>query len=835
MTASSAEAGASIFAFPYANLIDPPFLRRNVRKSLFALTAMGSTLSLLNPTSRAYKAHSGTPYNDDYEVNWEGENPPAKRRRVDSSTHEDVHCTRRPLGQVNNDSRISSKTAQKGVGIDPLNFYGKPKVEAPKILEMRASGPKTSRGKVIENLISTHPSDFQRALKIDLLGISRCKDASGVEALISEPFDTAIDILCDCTVSIFCGRAETKVDIKCCYVKRYTLRISLNADGQVERRFLALDGLPLILSSKDFFINRNPTSNRAQSSHRSVKYFESTPDFADSYVLQIYIEPVGHNKHWPSLEVSPSGDGVEHGISLYCKLHTTDFFRADDQSKAFTLRSCHEGKREETSYKLELDISWSQANTLLSKKLLTPKDLSSSATRLSIPSSTERLPSVSLKRKAEQLSTSESPVGRSQRHRPEVPTYNLKALSAQAQGRSPRKQQTSSQTKDVVDFRNGDGLTVVYNFGKVDAAKAQVQARNVVAGLVCPFCACSNRTIEQLRLHLCNDHTDFRFSLCTSNSPHMAFSVEAVSHPLTLRGESQSTIQLGRPLASFHLEEYLNGDSSWVQSREGPQNNAKPQEYFTKLSGSSSTSTSSRGSACSSPDTSEVSDQKLILEPVASSIRIGALLPKSIKVPKTQKPLYHTITKRVLKPGDDLTSSDDEKDEAWLQHKHRDIIHDFSDIAVDEKEYINRWNPFITEKQYTIRTYLPRAMSEFLDKNKGWLLEKDTRRHEFIKQCQTFILQGDITEDHFSDLMDRLNMRERDPCNIADVTLTDKSPSKRRGKMDCVCGKGVVVAYGVTCRGKATVSFYTVVTWLLITVFSRIAQDDFTIGPALRN
>jgi hypothetical protein len=801
MTASSAEAGASINAFQYANLIDPPFLRRNVRKSLFTLTAMGSTLSVLHPPFRASKAYNGVACQDDRDAVLEGDNPPAKRRRIKSLTPEDVHSIRRSLGQVNNESRIHPRIAQRSNGIDPVNFYGKPKEGVRETGETRNFGLKASYGKVVQNLIPKNPTDFQRALNINILGI-RSKDASGLEPLTSEPLDTPIDIVCDCSVSVFCGKKESKVVTKCCHVKRYTLRLSLDADGRVQRKFLALDNIPLILSSEHFSINRNPTSNRNQSSHRSVKYLEPTPDFADSYILQIYIEPVDYNKHWPSLDLRPSVDGVEYGMSLYCKVQTKDFFRADFQSKAHLLRAHHEGQRPETSYELELDITWSQANTLLSNIPPTPKDLSPPRGKVSTPPSIEHHLSASLKRKAYHISTSESPVGRSQRHRPEVPTYNLKTLSAQAQGRSPRKQQTPPQTKEGVDPWNGDGLTVIYNFEKVDVAKAQVLGRHVVNGLVCPFCACSNRTIEQLRLHLCNEHVNFKFSLCPSYPPRIAFSVEVVPCPLTIKSELQRTIQLGKPLDLFDLEDYLNGDSSWLQSREGPQNDSNPQESLTKLAGSSSSSTSPRGSSCSSPDTSEVSKGKIDLELIVSAGRMKVLLPKALKVPKTQKPLYHTITKSLLKPGDDFTSSDDEKDESWLQHKHRDIILDFSDIAVDEKEYINRWNPFITDKQYTVRTYLPRAISEFLDNNKEWLLEKDTRKHEFVKQCQMFILRGDITEDHFSRLMDRLSLGRRDARKAKDVTHTDEIPFNPRGKMDCICGKGVIAAYGVTCRGK---------------------------------
>ncbi|EHL00613.1 putative Polycomb protein suz12-A [Glarea lozoyensis 74030] len=167
---------------------------------------------------------------------------------------------------------------------------------------------------------------------------------------------------------------------------------------------------------------------------------------------------------------------------------------------------------------------------------------------------------------------------------------------------------------------------------------------------------------------------------------------------------------------------------------------------------------------------------------------------KAVKVPKTRKPLFHTITKKALRPGDDLSSSDEEKDEAWLEHKHRDIIYDFSDIGFEEKEYINRWNPFITQKQYSTRTYLPQAIAEFMEKHKTWLVEKDSRKAEFVKQCETFILRGDITEGHLDELLARLKVEKNRLATKMDIDIDDELPPKPRAAARIVPGVSITAS-----------------------------------------
>jgi hypothetical protein len=160
MTASSAEAGASVFSIAYANIIDPPFLRRNVRETLISITAMGSSLSILKPSFRGLKAHDEVVCCDDCGTDLEQDVPPAKRRRIEPSPHEDEHSIRRPLGQVSNGSRSYPKALHKSNGIDPTSFYGKPKAGWPKALGARFPDRGPSIERAIKNLIPNHPTDY---------------------------------------------------------------------------------------------------------------------------------------------------------------------------------------------------------------------------------------------------------------------------------------------------------------------------------------------------------------------------------------------------------------------------------------------------------------------------------------------------------------------------------------------------------------------------------------------------------------------------------------------------------------------------------------------------
>ncbi|KAH8590129.1 putative Polycomb protein suz12-A, partial [Bisporella sp. PMI_857] len=129
-------------------------------------------------------------------------------------------------------------------------------------------------------------------------------------------------------------------------------------------------------------------------------------------------------------------------------------------------------------------------------------------------------------------------------------------------------------------------------------------------------------------------------------------------------------------------------------------------------------------------------------------------------VPKTAKPLYDTISKRILEPGEEVPSSDDEKDEGWLHQKHRDIVLDHSDVPDDEKDYILRWNPFIMNAQLTSEN-LPEAVLAFVAQNVDWFPKRKSRKWEFSTHIETFVMRGVLEQEHYTKAMEMIRRAEK--------------------------------------------------------------------------
>ena len=183
---------------------------------------------------------------------------------------------------------------------------------------------------------------------------------------------------------------------------------------------------------------------------------------------------------------------------------------------------------------------------------------------------------------------------------------------------------------------------------------------------------------------------------------------------------------------------------------------------------------------------------------------------KVFYVPKTSKPLYDTITKQILQPGDPIPNSDDERDESWLNQKHRDIINDYADITAEEKDYINQWNPFIVNEHLTSDKYLSQAVIRFVEFNKSWFAKRKSRKAQFGKQMETFILRGAVSEKDFQKCCAIIRTAEKAKLRAeeGDVDMDKEaeevppiSPSKNRGLLDCVCCENTQPPDRVVCRG----------------------------------
>jgi hypothetical protein len=392
-----------------------------------------------------------------------------------------------------------------------------------------------------------------------------------------------------------------------------------------------------------------------------------------------------------------------------------------------------------------------------------------------------------------------------------VPTYNLKTLSAQAQGKSPRTRKNISSKSSQGHQSGAQHVEVTYGFGRANAAELGIKQQTTIIGYICPFCHVDEASLEDLRLHLHTNHTNFKFSLRRENASRVGFFVElAKLSPRSSPAERTKTFQLSKAQTLFDLDKFLGGDQSWVKAREGRQHNHWP-EHLNDQFHESSLSSSSRDSRHSSPNTPNDTDDVVDVELCPPK---KPILRKIFYVPKTSKPLFDTVSKRVLEPGEEIPDSDDEKDEAWLHQKHRDIINDFTDLTCDEKEYITRWNPFIMDTQLGCEKYFPGACERFTEANAAWIVEKKSRCDEFGKQMEMFLMRSIIEQQCFDKCVDVLKVAQRkrresgkdeDEPRMGGWWSRPALPPRATGFLDCAyCGDQTQPPDQIVCRGPVS-------------------------------
>ncbi|KAG4437340.1 hypothetical protein IFR05_007192 [Cadophora sp. M221] len=785
---------------------------------------MGSTLSSLKSTIGA-RPREEVMASDDEE---DEQHRPTKRRKLAESDEtasaaldredDDMIGHRRPFGQVTNESRRSSfRFSAKPDLIKPINFYGRPESAAWNPDQLARLGKPGKKS--FNRCLPRTPVDFSEAMRIDLLRIN----AEYQESPPNAEWGHEADINCRCGVAIYYAKNDEKPgEVKpqdfreiCRLVKSCKYRISISTNGEVSREIILPE--PFIFTPDHFYVYRRTRKPNGQWDQHSDGF-----GFADKYNIKVFIEPMGTSGLWPGMILKSDSDGdviaswraeepvADEDVSLYAR--TNPWLSAERHSKT-DLYAIYKNRKEKIQYSLRMQIRWSlpsQLNDLTSKR---PRQVSAPGF---LPPRTPVTPGSPPKTEVP-LPPDSPGDSRAARRRSNVPTYNLKALSSIAQGKSPRASQVQRSRSEQRDADNGE-ITVTYCFGKAEAAETGIKRETMITGLKCPFCLSRNRSLDELRLHLSTDHSAYRFHARRPNPPRITFFVELAksSRPGSLAvAERSKIIQLGQPMTLFDLEKHLAGDESWTKARSGPLHNIWPGHLVERRMIDSSHSSSPRESRQSSPNTpNEIEDfmdvDKYEPEPATKRRKVHL-------VPKIDKPLYDTVTKRLLVADEVLANSDDETDESWLHQQRRDGIDDFTDIPSEEKEYINRFNPFIFEERLTSMKHLPEAIVRFVEDNKSWLAGKVSRRQEFSKHMENFVLKGYVDESvhdrciriliaEKEDMKQRNEMTENGGNEDVDMDRVEQPALPTRGLNSCVCGEVTIPPNRVVCRNMVSQS-----------------------------
>ncbi|KAM3078104.1 hypothetical protein ACMFMG_002594 [Clarireedia jacksonii] len=783
-----------------------PFLYRNVERALQHAT-MGFSLSSLKSSVQGLERvilESGDDEDDDPR--------PAKRRKMMDNNSK---------SRLAENIQISTRVPNKVQSLKPSDFYGSSALASPAPESDReAEVPCRDQSQIDSVLkLSKTPINFKKLLQIRLHGINHNLSAVNGNAFIGNGIVPPTKIRC--TLALFHVLEDDSMMDIYRVVETGTIRRSSEHHGN---GFSRISLPPFHIPAAVLFQDQDPELDTPPSGS------QQTSDFG-KYTVQLMIEPQLVRKDWLPLTANNFPKNSDFGRKVAAGEITLNrirqlicefpLFESEWKSNSTRISVIYDKTNVSTSASLKVDVLWSLPSHLSKahKTLIkSEEDSQWGMETISEPSSAAP-PSP-----GEQLSLRSEPESpaRGHRRRVNVPTYNLKALSAKAQGKLPRAQRNRDAQYELHGpSSDPDTLGVTYSFSKNDSSDYGIKQQHSVAGLTCPICSSDHKSVEKLHFHLSTNHTQFKFHLRRSSPPRILFLVELnrPSKGATNRGlhDQFRTMQLGKATSLLDMEKYLNGDQTWLKTRQGPQHDEWPEHLKYRLNDPFLSSL--EGSRQSSPDEAGSSRST---EQVPQLTSLPIRQRKKFYVPNTKTPLYDLITKRVLVPGEELPDSDDEKDESWLFQKQRDLVNDFTDVTDDEKDYIIRWNDYILPLRLTADTYLPAALVRFVELNRIWFAERHSRKRELLKYIEGNVMRGSINEDRhdafLSACIQHLQKGEEEYAEIEreqEGTRQNKDPPQpplpkpkcSRGYGVCVCGDLVrpiesVLCHDFDCMGR---------------------------------
>ncbi|KFX94030.1 hypothetical protein V490_04562 [Pseudogymnoascus sp. VKM F-3557] len=314
----------------------------------------------------------------------------------------------------------------------------------------------------------------------------------------------------------------------------------------------------------------------------------------------------------------------------------------------------------------------------------------------------------------------------------------------------------------------------------------------------CGICLAKLKSIQALYLHLRASHSQFEFTLTQPTTDEQDFII-TVSDRSPAKLPEANTLSQSDPSASttspvinatevemsnfnkapevevmrsiFDFEDGLSSACStppiihFTPTPESPcVNNSPKLMQQPARDGSTSASVSESQSKISSPNTTPDSGSESD-GPVNPRKRIRTLRSQRtiahedkdseysspedatprLVVPKTAKPLYDIATRRVLKPGEPLPPSTISNQ--WRIQQHAELINNIADMTPEEKDFINRWDPFIFSQKSTSKVFLPSIVKEFINHNRQWFDDKQCRMQELLKHLANLVMSSRISED----------------------------------------------------------------------------------------
>lgn len=426
-------------------------------------------------------------------------------------------------------------------------------------------------------VLHEEPVDSQRTMRVEVLKITHKDDLASVKSNAVTSFvDVVTKARCKITVTTP-GRTPGDRQLLHCDSQMCNIRTSssFNSVGVCRMARVYLPE-PFLIPESKIFIQRDD---------------DAVFDFADTYAVRVELESAG-DINWPPLnladivfedDINPQRSEQRHW-SLAAEV--SNVLDRGRRSGVLKLRRGSTSVSK-TDFVMDIDVRW--ATSLPAKNLTSVQDRAYLAPipQNEIPEAPSTLTNAHVngnhsnghitnghltnghmanghlqlvEEEMDEDIEGELTPSRSLRVRGSK-NYNLKDLSAKAQGRQPRKRAKTS------DMHKAESDRILYRLPKEAVPVKEV----VTGGFSCCVCHATHQSLAQLRAHLFS-HAKYNFEVSsTPGKPGYQLDVFCVADDsaATLRPKVYS---LGKPTKLFDLERYVDGDDSWVTSRLGSNN-----------------------------------------------------------------------------------------------------------------------------------------------------------------------------------------------------------------------------------------------------------------------
>ncbi|KAH9907847.1 hypothetical protein F4778DRAFT_450387 [Xylariomycetidae sp. FL2044] len=334
---------------------------------------------------------------------------------------------------------------------------------------------------------------------------------------------------------------------------------------------------------------------------------------------------------------------------------------------------------------------------------------------------------------------------RSLRTRDQRQNYNLKALSDKARGKE-RKERKKRKLANLSE----DGVQVTW----ITPRTGELPMKN----LSCLRCFATHSSLRDLIDHV-QVHVEYKFRF------------DELASRITILELDQDT---PRKTKIRHQEDFSSPESEETDSAE----DISPEKLQRNLS---------RAKPVQPYVPAEPRDRRQL-------------------IPYNNQPMYDRLSKSLLEPGSLVDQP--EIDDTWLMQKHRDIIRDYTDVHQDEKEYISEWDAFVNKECVTSEPHLQGVYLRFIQSKASWLGASSSRMTEWSKHLAYLKARNALTDETVADALDIMRQAKSGRRNEQPEVSIQTSPRTeyRKSASGCavcgqpVCGPSMVICANIDCK-----------------------------------